>query len=160
PRRRQVEHAQKAEHRRLPRPRRADDGEELARHDPQRHLAQGVDGHALAVDARHALELEERHHRRPHHRHPAGVAQGGRDPESDCTTTVWPRRSPRLISMYEPSLRPVVTRTSVILPEGEMTRTTSAPVPFCFTAATGTVGAFRICWSTTVIDTWAPSVPF
>ena len=61
--------------------------------------------------------------------------------------------------MYEPSVRPVVTGTSVTLPPlaTSMTRTTSWPDPFCFTAAMGTVRTLVSCWSMTLIVTAAPS---
>ena len=55
---------------------------------------------------------------------------------------------------------PVCTDTSVIPPVARLiTRTTSCPVPFCFTAEMGTVSAFSTCWSTTVIETCEPSAP-
>src|SRR6202034_3481428 len=73
---------------------------------------------------------------------------------STSTITVWPTWAPFFTWIYEPSVRPVVTGTSVILPLcRSMTRTTSAPVPFCLTAATGTVRASSTFWSTTVIET-------
>jgi hypothetical protein len=47
----EVEQAEQAQHGRLPRARRPDDGDELTGHDAQRHVAQREDDHLLAVQA-------------------------------------------------------------------------------------------------------------
>ena len=60
PRGRKVEDTEQAEHRGLSRARRAHDRDEIAGHDPQRHVLEGVDHRFLAVGPCDLVELEQR----------------------------------------------------------------------------------------------------
>ena len=101
PRRGQVEDPEQAQHGRLPRARGPHDRHELAGEDLQRDVAQRVDLHLLAVDARDRLQLEEgrRIARRRAERGGApaaaptrGVPYGGVSGPAAVTTTGWRRR--------------------------------------------------------------------
>src|SRR5260221_2306700 len=159
-----VEAAEDVHQRRLARPRRAHDREELASADQQREVAQRSDfGVAGSVDFGDRFQLDERLHAHP----PAGARPVPPDPprvppvpsavpvpllgtelEITAMTTVSPSLSPDRISMRVGAEAPVVTETDLGWP---FTRIwTVLPAAVVCTALTGTV---RTCttWLVTIV---------